>query len=124
MFEFRSKWARTFIESGGPARWINDLEAMGARGYRSDTAERMETLWDVRHLVIHSAAIVNAEFIRHHPDLKAQLGKRFIVNNAQLRQWLETMFDFVEVTDRYFARLCQERKSTSSGDTLQKPADN
>jgi hypothetical protein len=85
----------------------------------------METLWGVRHLIIHSAAIVNAEFISHHPDFKAQLGKRFIVNNTQLKQWLEVMFDFVEVTDRYFARGCpKSRKSISSGEIPQKPADN
>ena len=48
IFEFRSKWARKFIGRGGLARWIKDLKAMGARGYRSDTADQMETLWGVR----------------------------------------------------------------------------
>jgi hypothetical protein len=61
MLDFRSKWARKFVDSGGPTHWIESLEAMGARGYGSDTAAQMETLWGVRHLIIHSAAIANAE---------------------------------------------------------------
>jgi hypothetical protein len=125
MLDFRSKWARKFVDSGGPTHWIESLEAMGARGYGSDTAAQMETLWGVRHLIIHSAAIANAEFIRWHPNLKAQRGKRFIVNNTQLKQWLAAMYDFVEITDRFFARRGDKiRKSIPSGDIPLKAVDN
>jgi hypothetical protein len=68
----------------------------------------METLWGVRHLIVHSAGIANADFVRRHPELNAQVGKRFIVNNAQIKQWSVAMYDFVDVTDQYFVRRCQK----------------
>ncbi len=113
---FRSRWARRFVDRGGPTRWINSLEAMGARSYRSDTAAQMEALWGVRHLVIHSAGIATAEFTRRHPNLKGEIGKRFIVNNAHLKQWLSAIHDFVEVTDRYFVQRCQKSQTSVSDD--------
>ena len=42
---FRTKWVRKFTDYGGPTRWIKDLQGMGARGYRAETASQMETLW-------------------------------------------------------------------------------
>jgi hypothetical protein len=108
LIELRSKWARKFVDSGGPTTWIKSLEAMGARGYLPETARKMETLWGVRHLIVHSAGVANADFVRLNSELKAQLGKRFIVNNAQIKQWLNAMFDFVDVTDRYFVQRCQK----------------
>jgi hypothetical protein len=108
LIELRSKWARTFVDSGGPTTWIGSLEAMGARGYLPETVSQMEMLWGVRHLIVHSAGVANADFVRTHPELKAQVGKRFIVNNAQIREWSAAMYDFVDVTDRYFVRRCEK----------------
>jgi hypothetical protein len=39
------------------------------------------------------------------------VGKPFKVNGAQIKQWFAAMFDFVGVTDRYFARRCRCTKS-------------
>jgi len=105
--KFRPKWARRFVDNGGPTKWIESLKAMGATGYRPETVSHMETLWGVRHLIVHSAGIANAEFVRSHPELKAQVEKRFIVNGAQIKQWSAAMYDFVEITDRYFVWRCQ-----------------
>jgi hypothetical protein len=81
---------------------------MGASHYRPETVSQMETLWDVRHLIVHSAGIANADFVCRHPELKAQVGKRFIVNNAQIKQWSAAMYDFVDITDQCFVRHCQK----------------
>jgi hypothetical protein len=108
LIELRSKWARKFVDSGGPTTWIETLEQLGARGYRPETVSQMETLWGVRHLIVHSASIVNADFVRRHPELKAQVEKRLIVNNAQIKQWSGAMYDFVDITDQYFVRRCQK----------------
>lgn len=117
LLEFRGKWARRFVDSGGPTRWIKSLEVMGARGYHPETVSQMETLWGVRHLIVHSAGIANGDFVRRHPELKAQAGQRFIVNNAQIRQWVAAMYDFVGVTDQYFVQRCQKfQKLVSEGD--------
>ena len=74
LIEFRSKGARSFVDNGGPTTWIETLERWGARGYRSETVTEMETLWDVRNLIVHSAAVVNADFVRSHPSLKLKSG--------------------------------------------------
>jgi hypothetical protein len=108
LIELRRKRARKFVDNGGPTTWIETLKRWGAKGYRPETAGKMETLWGVRHLVIHSAGVVNADFVRRHPELKAEVGKPFKVNNTQIKQWFATVFDFVGVTDRYFARRCQK----------------
>ena len=105
---FRTEWARSFVDNGGPTAWTRRLEKMGASHYRPETVSQMETLWGVRHLIVHSAGIPNADFVRRHPELKAQVGKRFIVNYAQIKQWSAAMYDFVDVTDQYFVRRCQK----------------
>lgn len=109
LIELRSKWARKFVDSGGPTTWIKTLERMGAKGYRSETASQMETLWGVRHLIVHSAAVVNADFVRRHPELKAEVGERLSVNSLQIKQWSDAMYAFVDITDQYFVRRCQKR---------------
>jgi hypothetical protein len=106
--KFRPKWARRFVDNGGPTTWIKSLEAMGAKGYPPETASHMETLWDDRHLIVHSTGVANAEFVRRRPELKAEVGKRFTVDDAQIKQWSDAMFDFVGITDQFFVRRCQE----------------
>lgn len=98
--------AKTFIDSGGPAAWIKSLQKIGARGYRTETIGAMETLWGVRHLIIHSSSLVTHEFARRHPNFPIAVGSRFIVNANHLKQWFAAMCDFVEVTDRYFLSRC------------------
>ena len=34
LLDLRSKWARSFVDNGGPTTWFKSFEAMGARGYR------------------------------------------------------------------------------------------
>lgn len=80
----------------------------GARGYRSETVTEMETLWDVRNLIVHSAAVVNADFVRSHPELKAEVGKRLTIKSPQIKQWSAAIYDFVDITDQYFVRRCQK----------------
>ncbi len=108
ILEFRTEWARSFVDNGGPTAWTRRLEKMGASHYRPETVSQMETLWGVRHLIVHSAGIANPDFVRRHPELKAQVGKRFIVNYAQIKQWLAATYDFVDITDQCFVRRCQK----------------
>lgn len=63
ILEFRSNLARKFVDTRGPTRWTKRLEAMGARGYQANTLELMESLWGVRHLIVHSAGIVTRSLL-------------------------------------------------------------
>jgi hypothetical protein len=114
LLQFRSKWARRFVDNGGPTTWIKSLEAMGAKDYHPETVGRMETLWGVRHLIVHYAGIATQDFIRRYPYLNAQVDQRFIVNSGHLSEWSKGMYDFVEVTDRYFVQRCQKSQKLPS----------
>jgi hypothetical protein len=102
--ELRGRWAKKFVDKGGPTGWMKSLEAMGVRGYRHDTLEVMETLWGVRHLMVHSAGIVTADFIRRHPSFKMKTGDVFTIRSDHLKKWLAAIYDFVDATDLYFVK--------------------
>jgi len=106
ILELRGKWAKNFVDKGGPTEWIKRLTSMGARGYRPSTLALMEALWGVRHLMVHSAGIVTPEFARRHSHFQKKIGDHFIVANNHLQQWLAGIYDFVEVTDVYFVKRC------------------
>lgn len=105
--ELRGKWARKFVDNGGPTQWMRRLEAMGARGYSPNTPMTMEGLWGVRHLIVHSAGIVTPEFVRRHPSFRTKVGDRLIVSSSYFTPWLTAVFDLVQVTDLYFLRRCE-----------------
>ena len=100
--EMQSRWARRFVEDGGPRRWIDRFTRMGAREYDPDCGDKMETLWGVRHLVVHSAGVVTRDFVRRHPDYGAKVGEQIKVGSNRLLEWIRTVGGFVEVTDSYF----------------------
>jgi hypothetical protein len=106
LVELRGKWAKNFVDNGGPTGWVKRLTAMGARGYRPSTLKLMEALWGVRHLMVHPAGIVTSEFVRQHSHFQKKVGDRFIVANNHLKEWLAGIYDFVEVTDVYFVKRC------------------
>jgi len=102
--ELQSRWARNFVDDGGPDRWIKRLTKMGARGYRPETASEMETLWGVRHLIVHSKGVATPEFVRRHPEIGAKVGESILIRSDQLTQWITVVYDFVDVTDFYFVQ--------------------
>jgi hypothetical protein len=102
--ELQSRWARKFVDDGGPDRWIKRLSKMGARGYRPETGNEMEILWGVRHLIVHSRGIATPEFVRRHPEIGAKVGESILIRSAQLTQWITVVYHFVDVTDFYFVQ--------------------
>jgi hypothetical protein len=98
------QWAKNFMNDGGPAKWINKLTKMGARGYTPETAKEMETLWEVRHLIVHSSGVATPEFVRRHPEIDAKVGERILIPTKQIFAWIEVVFHFVDVTDSYFVQ--------------------
>lgn len=74
------------------------------RGYDSQISKNMETLWGVRHVIVHSAGIATPEFVRRHPEFGASIGKNLVIRLDQISQWIKMIYDFVDVTDSYFAQ--------------------
>jgi hypothetical protein len=105
--ELRYRWAKNFLDRGGPQSWVKRLTTLGARGYRPDTAPALEALWGIRHLLVHTAGVVTADFTRRHPHLGMQVGEKVPVNLPQMHTWLEHILDFVNVTDTFFIQLCR-----------------
>jgi len=102
--ELQSRWARKFVDDGGPDRWIKRLTKMGARGYRPETANEMETLWGVRHLIVHSRGVATPDFVRRHPEIGGKVGESILIRSAQLFAWMPVVSHFVDVTDFYFVQ--------------------
>jgi len=102
--EMQSRWARKFVDDGGPDRWIDKLTRMGASVYDSQAASEMETLWGVRHVIVHSAGVATPDFVRRHPDFGAKVGESILIRSDQLIEWISVIGHFVDVTDFYFVK--------------------
>src|ERR1700681_355399 len=49
----RKRWVKQFLRDS-PGDWIKRLQKRGALGYREDLAEKMKTVWDRRHAIVHA----------------------------------------------------------------------
>jgi hypothetical protein len=49
----RKRWVKQFLRDS-PRDWIKRLRKRGVLGYREDLAEKMETVWDRRHVIVHA----------------------------------------------------------------------
>ena len=113
--ELRDRWARNFVNKGGPQSWVDRLTKMGARGYRPGTAQEMETLWGIRHLIVHRAGVATAEFTRLHPHLGVNVGEEVHISPAQISKWIEHIQDFANVTDTFFLQSIAWGSAASQG---------
>lgn len=99
--ELRSKWARNWVDDGGPKRWIERFVKMGARGYPDSLVVEMEALWGLRHVIIHRAGRATADLIRRHPHLDVVPGKPLPLDVTQAAT-TNAVVEFVRITDAYF----------------------
>jgi hypothetical protein len=100
----RSRWARNWVADGGPARWIERLEKMGVRGFPPNLAWYLEMCWGIRHVVVHNAGIATAEFVKRHPKVVSEPGKRIKINHKYLTKFFESIRDFINPTEAYFLK--------------------
>ena len=100
--ELRERWARNFIDKGGPKLWIEKLYRMGARGYADDLADQMELLWGIRHVVVHRAGKVSNDFVRRHSELGYSRGDEIKLDGDQIAAYAISVIEFVKTTDGYF----------------------
>jgi hypothetical protein len=99
--ELRARWARGWLRNGGPTRWISRLAKMGARGYPEDLAPRLELMWGIRHVVVHSAGVATAEFVKRHPRAVRAAGVRLRVGNRDILGFLEAIKGFMTPTEEF-----------------------
>ena len=95
----RERWARAFVDDGGPSRWISRLERMGASGYGTDLAPTLEPLWGIRHCVVHNAGITTQELVKRHPALNLKPGQQVVIAVEQFGACVHAIGVFAARTD-------------------------
>ena len=100
--DLRARWARGWVNDGGPNRWIERLDKMGARGYPNDLGRRLERFWGIRHVVVHAAGVATADFVKRHPGVVKAAGNRVRVASQDLERFFTAVGEFINPTDRYF----------------------
>lgn len=108
--EMHSKWARSFVDVGGPRRWSDRLERMGVRDLPLPTST-LEEIWGIRHAIVHRAGVASAEFVRRHPGLDAQVGLRIALNSRQVIEYVGAIDAFVRPVDVALAARMASRTS-------------
>jgi hypothetical protein len=105
-----SKWARSFVDDGGPHRWSDRLSRMGVSALPS-SVPILEEAWGIRHVIVHHAGVVSAEFVRRHPNLKATVGQRIELEPQQVIRYVQAMGAFVAPIDESFAARIAAHRS-------------
>src|SRR3990170_3144163 len=89
------KWARAWLRSHkGPAKWIQGFEQLGVSGFTQHLDDRLYELLGVRHLVVHSAGVVDEEYLRHHPTSPWAVGAEASIDEGMLHGFVQTTFEF------------------------------
>lgn len=105
----RHRWARNFVDDGGPFRWAKRLKGMGAHNFDPEAIRELEVLWGTRHLLVHAGGIVTYDFASRHPELQLMIGDDVHVELEQVRKWSETTQNFVDGTDAYFVNRLRSK---------------
>ena len=105
----RNKWAKSFLNHGGPTAWIKRLKGMGASGYSDGLDSRLEEVWGIRHLVVHRAAVADADFLERHADVPRNAGNVIQIDAARIQQYAIDAIEFVGITNRYFEARCKAK---------------
>lgn len=100
--DMRRMWASKWLSDGGPTRWLERLERMGARGFPSDLKEKLELIWGIRHATVHRAGVATPDFVRRHPGAVKAIGNRIKVGQKQLSEYVHATISMLEPIERYF----------------------
>jgi hypothetical protein len=100
--DLRARWARGWLNSGGPTHWMSRLHQLGARGYPDDLAVRLERIWGIRHVVVHSAGVATTEFVRLHPGVVTGPGERVRIKYDGFGPFLGAAQQFLDTTEQFF----------------------
>lgn len=96
--DLRRRWARNFVDDGGPSRWIERLSKMGAK-YNDALAPTMEECWGIRHVIVHAAGHATHDFVRRHPNFDVKLGDRVTLVLKRVHEYNRLIAAFANATD-------------------------
>ena len=113
--DLRARWARNWLNNGGPATWIERLNKMGARGYPAGLGAKLEVIWGIRHVIVHTAGVATTDFVRRHPGVVKAVGDRIILKRREIVQYFELVEDFLSPTDRYFIARHPKMRAGAEG---------
>jgi hypothetical protein len=116
--ELRRRWARGWLSDGGPTHWISSLHKMGAKDYPVGLAPRLELIWGIRHVTVHTAGVATADFLKRHPGAAGAVGDRVRVSSRQVEAFLEAARDFLEPTERFFLARCPSLFASTSSERV------
>ncbi len=102
--EMGSRWARGWVEDGGPARWISRFEKMGARGFAADLPAQLERIWGIRHVIVHSAGVATPDFVRRHPGVATAVGDLVRISTGDLEIFASQTIAFVKPVEAYILK--------------------
>jgi hypothetical protein len=99
--EMRRRWARNWVDDGGPKRWLDRLTRMGARGFSDDLVVMLEKVWGIRHMVIHNGGRATRDFVKRHPELGVSAGDRIHIDQVLFEKYTSSVNSFIRQTDKY-----------------------
>jgi hypothetical protein len=97
----RHRWARNWVDSGGPAYLTKRLQRMGASGFEEGLDVVLERMWGVRHVVVHRSGLATRDFIERHPIFDAEIGKPIIIPTIAAQAFRAAATHFVDTTDHF-----------------------
>lgn len=97
----RARWARNFVNSGGPRVLLGRLSRMGSRGYRDELELDMEQLWRVRHAIVHNAGRRTEDLARRHPSVRYTDSAQIVVDADEFTRYALSVLDFAATTDSF-----------------------
>jgi hypothetical protein len=107
LHDFCARWSRGLVDSGGPVKWVKQLEAMGARGYDVADVDLMRLMWALRNLHVHHGGMPTSEFINQHRGYVED----HLDQPMGLSEWID-MRDasrrFVQTTDAFISKRLQD----------------
>lgn len=85
-----------------PREWLEGFGLLGVNGFSPDTDQVLYELLGVRHLVVHSAGIVDEGYLEHHPSSGWTLGSEARIDEAMLHTFIRATFDFFAPIEAHF----------------------
>lgn len=106
--ELRFRWARNFVDKGGPKIWSERFARMGSANLEAKVTASMEEAWGVRHVLVHRAGVASRDFCNRHRTFGATPGKRIDVR-ARSGEYTRAVASFATIVDDFFvARIASK----------------
>jgi len=89
----RRRWARNWLNDGGPTSWISRFERMGVSEYPKGLAQRLELIWGIRHIIVHTAGVADNDFVKRHPGIVKAVGDYVKISIPTFSGFVKTIND-------------------------------